>query len=302
MSAIRVTTSRRSSGSHPLEIEVRDLAPVQVLERQDPRRGVRADHSRDDDVRIAREVLVEHLGVPRLVAVVELEPDGARELVDELAGIDEVERAHALVQELRRLVEEREVRLDLSGSGGSLHLDGDLSPVGQHRSVHLPDRRRCHRHDVELEERPLHGQVELGLEDVANVVEAHRSRRVLEAAKLRDDVGRHDVRPRREQLPELHERRPELVEHLAEPPSALRLALLELPALPARKQVADPVLAERVAEAVPGGHLRDLGETAEAPRRLHLWSGHPPIVRRRPAALARTSARAASDGARAARP
>ena len=258
MSAIRVTTSRRSSGSHPLEIEVRDLAPVQVLERQDPRRGVGADHSRDDDVRIAGEVLVEHLGVPRLVAVVELEPDGACELVDELTRIDEVERAHALVQELRRLVEEREVRLDLSGGGGSLHLHGDLPSVGQHRSVHLTDRRGCHRHDVELEERALDGEVELGLEDIPHVVEAHWPRRVLESAELCDDVGRHDVRPCREELPEFHERRPKLVEHLAEPSSALRLALLELPALPARKQVADPVLAERVAEAVPGGHLRDL--------------------------------------------
>ena len=39
---------------------------------------------------------------------------------------------------------------------------------------------------------------------------------VLEAAQLGDDVGRDDVRARREQLPELDERRPELVEHLAQ--------------------------------------------------------------------------------------
>ena len=168
------------------------------------------------------------------MAVVELEPDRARELVDELAGIDEVECAHALVQELGGLIEQREVRLDLRRGRGPLHLHGDLAPVGQHGPVHLPDRRGCHRHDVELEECPLHGEVKVGLEDVANLVEANRARRVLKAAQLGDDVWRHDVRAGREQLPELHERRPELVEHLAQAPPTLRLALLVLPTLPAR--------------------------------------------------------------------
>ena len=45
---------------------------------------------------------------------------------------------------------------------------------------------------------------------------------VLQATQLDDDVGRHDVRPRREQLPELHERRAELVEHLTEMLAARR--------------------------------------------------------------------------------
>ena len=39
---------------------------------------------------------------------------------------------------------------------------------------------------------------------------------VLERLQLEDDVRADDVGARREELPELHERRPELIEHLAE--------------------------------------------------------------------------------------
>jgi hypothetical protein len=50
---------------------------------------------------VAREVAVEVLGVSRLLPVVELLADGARELVHELAGVDEVERADPLAREPR---------------------------------------------------------------------------------------------------------------------------------------------------------------------------------------------------------
>ena len=76
--------SRRSLRAERLEVEVRDLRPAEELEREDARRRVLPDHPRDDDPLVAREVPVEHLRVPRLVPVVELEPDRPRELVDEL--------------------------------------------------------------------------------------------------------------------------------------------------------------------------------------------------------------------------
>ena len=203
-------------GSHRLEIEVGDLRPAQELEREDARRRVLPDHARDDDALVAREVAVEHLGVPRLVAVVELEPDRARELVDELLRVHELERLHALAEEPRRLVEKSEVGLDLLGGRRTLHLDRDLLPVGEHGAVHLADRRRRERREVELEERPIHAQVELGLDGVADLLERDRRRVVLQAAELGDDVRRDDVGPGREELAELHEGRAELVEHHAQ--------------------------------------------------------------------------------------
>ena len=88
--------------------------------------------------------------------------------------------------------------------------------------MHLADRGGRLRREVELEERAIHPQVELGLDRVANLLERDRRGVVLEPAELGDDVGRDDVRPRREQLPELHEGRAELVEHHPQPPAAVR--------------------------------------------------------------------------------
>ena len=64
------------------------------------------------------------------------------------------------------------------------------------------------------------GLAELLADRALDVRERERAHVVLQAAQLGDDVGRDDVRPRREQLPELDERRAELVEHLAQVPAA----------------------------------------------------------------------------------
>ena len=75
---------------------------------------------------------------------------------------------------------------------------------------------------VELEEEPLDRLAELLADHALDVGERERAHVVLEAAQLGDDVRRDDVGPRREQLAELDERRPELVEHLAQVAPARR--------------------------------------------------------------------------------
>ena len=129
-----------------LDVDVGELHAVEVLERQHARARVRPVDLRHRDVRMTGEVLVEAVGVPRFEPVVELLPDRARELVDDLVRVDEVERANALLRELRRLVHQREVGLDLPRRVRPLHLDDDAPAVRQRRAVHLPDRRRGERH------------------------------------------------------------------------------------------------------------------------------------------------------------
>ena len=92
--------------------EVGDLRSVEVLEGEDAAGRVAADDPWDDDPVVAGEVAVEGLGVPRLVPVVELEPDRARELVHELVRVHELER-FTLLEKARGLVQEPEVGLDL---------------------------------------------------------------------------------------------------------------------------------------------------------------------------------------------
>src|SRR5207247_776671 len=96
--------------------------------------------ARDAHVRMTGEVAMEHVCVARFEAVVELLPDRARELVHELARVDEVERTDALLRDARRLVEEREVGLDLTRGAGALHFDGDASAVRQRGTMDLADR------------------------------------------------------------------------------------------------------------------------------------------------------------------
>jgi hypothetical protein len=245
-------------------VDVRHLDPAEVLERQHRRARVAPVHARHADVRVAGEVAVEGVGVAPLQPVVELLPDLARELVHQLPGVDEVERADAFPGQPGGLVEQREVGLDLARRVGTLHLDDDAAPVGQRRPVHLADRRRGDRTLLELQEELVERQLELALDRPLDVLERERTDVVLEGAQLGDDVRRDDVRPGREQLAELDERRSELVEHLPKADAARRrLALHELDPAAARQQVGEPVRLEEVAEAVADGDLRDLRESAE---------------------------------------
>ena len=99
----------------------------------------------------------------------------------------------------------------------------------------------------------------------ADGLERKRPHVVLQAPQLGDDVRRHDVRPRREQLAELDERRAELVEHLAEVLAAWRRLAVHLHRARSatRKEVRQLVLVEPVAEAVANCDLRDLGQPPE---------------------------------------
>ncbi len=265
-------------GTQPLEVEVGDLGPAQELEREDAGGRVLANHAWHDDVAVASEVAVEHLRVARFVAVVELEADRARELVDELLRVHELERLDALLQELRGLVQETDVRLDLTGRRGTLHLDRDFLTVGQHRTVHLPDRGRREGREVELEEGSVHAQLELGLHGVPYLLERDGRRCILQPPQLDDDVRWHDVRPGGEQLAELDEGRAELVEHQPQAAPAIRDG--GLVPVRARSQVPHAVPAQEVAEPVARRDLGDLGEPTDAPRWPGLRRGHSRIVGR----------------------
>ena len=248
-----------------VELEIADLDAVEILERQHTRARVAPVDARHRDVRMPGEVEVERLRVAALEAVVELLPDRLREFVDELARVDEVEHAHALDDEPRRLLEQLDVALDRGRRVRPLHLDGDAAPVREHRAVHLADRRRRQHLLVELEEEPLDRLAELLADHALDIHERKRPHLILQAAQLGDDVRRHDVGPRREQLPELDERRPELVEHLAQMAAARGRRAVD-------GRVPAPAF-EQIAEAVAHRDLRDLAQPADVQRPRP--GGHP---------------------------
>src|SRR5207248_1069626 len=171
---------------------------------------------RNPDMRIACEVSAEVLGVAALLPVVELLADRPGKLVDDLPRVDEVERTDPFAREASRLIEKPEVGLDLARRARALNLDRDSAPVGQGSAMHLPDRRSRDRRRLEVDEQALERVSQLLLDHPLRLLERERPHVVLECAELDDDVWRYDVGSRREELPELHERRSELVEALAQ--------------------------------------------------------------------------------------
>ena len=90
----------RRREAEPADLGERDA--VEVLEREHPCRGVAPVDLRDGDAILAGEGAPQRVAVAPFEAVVELGADAVRELVDERARVDEVERAHALAQERAR--------------------------------------------------------------------------------------------------------------------------------------------------------------------------------------------------------
>ncbi len=239
-------------------LEICELDALEVLEGENALTRVTPVEPRDDDIRVPGEVAVEDLGVAGLLPIVELLTERACELVDDLATVDEVERMDPLLDESRGLLEQLDVALDLARSVRPLNLDRDLLPVRKHRAVHLSDRRSRHRHLVELEKQATDRLLQILGDHPLDIGERERRHVVLEATELDDDVLGDDVGSRGEQLPELDEGRPELVEHLAEMASTNRVDVGGSTA--AFEQRPEAVL------------HRDLGDLAQPPdvRRLRL--------------------------------
>ena len=87
--------------------------------------------------------------------------------------------------------------------------------------MHLADGRGGDGRLLEVGEELFDGELELLPDRLLDLLERERADVVLEPLELRDDVGRDDVGTGREELAELDERRPELVEHLAQVLAAL---------------------------------------------------------------------------------
>ena len=200
----------------------RSCDAVQALEREHPCRRVAPYHlgitTRSSSPKLRRN----DLGVARLVQVVELLA-GSSARTRRRAPSASMKSSARTRSRTKRAAERISVRSDSiwRGAFGSLHLDDDVLARRQRRAMHLADRGGGDRCLVEREKRALDGEAELLLDHLLDVGERHRRDVVLELAQLGDDVERHDVRPGREQLAELDERRPELVEHLAQPAPAV---------------------------------------------------------------------------------
>src|SRR5215203_3961179 len=95
-------------------------------------------------------------------------------------------------------------------------------PAAQHGPVDLPDARRAERHRVERGEQLIDGSPKLTLDYLLGEPCRHGCSRVLEFLELGEYSFRQYVRARGEDLPELDEGRPQIVEGAPQPDTEVR--------------------------------------------------------------------------------
>ena len=145
-----------------------------------------------------------------------------RQVLEDGLHVDHLLELIAVADLLREHLEQRQVLLDLLLRVGPLHLHDDRLGVRHHGAVHLRDRAGGQRRRFDVIEHVLPRHAELLLHHLHDLLLGQRRHVVLELGELRDELGSEEVGTRREDLPELAERRAELLERLAH---ALRLAL-----------------------------------------------------------------------------
>ena len=237
-----------------------DLDAADALEGQHARRGRLPDDPRDVHLVVLREVRREALRVASLAQVVQLGPQRLGELVGQPDDVVVAGRLPVPAGMHSHVSQYLQVLCDLLHDAGPAHLDDHLGAVEQRGSVRLTDRRCGQRDDLEARERGLGVVTELVGDELADRVAGHGRRGVLQLGQLDLVLGTEQVRARREDLPELDERRAELLERqpyvlwlrvgllarlVAEQPAMKRHAALETEHA---HEIAQPVTRERLGD------------------------------------------------------
>ena len=126
-------------------MRARHLFAANQLEDEHPLGDVRADHLRDDEIRIAVRESPDQLGVVRLLLEIQLGTQMDLELVGEGLDLHELRRLRVAVEQPRGRAQQVEILLDLLDRPRSPHLHGDLAPVREQRAMDLRDRSSCER-------------------------------------------------------------------------------------------------------------------------------------------------------------
>ena len=164
-----------------------------------------------------------------------------------------------------QLAKQLYVALHHSDGVRSLDLDDDPPAPRQHRSVDLTDRRGGYRLPFERLEQALQGQPQVFFHHRPRQRVWERRHVVLKVDQFGYDLRRQQVGACAEQLAELHECGPQLLEHLAE--MAAYVSRRRRHRDPLQVQNMPEVIAlEEKAEAVSDRDFRDLANTLEVAR------------------------------------
>ena len=206
---------------------------------------------------IGRDDLGHAFEIGRFLRKIELALQRLRELPEHALDVDDLLKRRARGGFRHEGLEQREVLLDLAARVRPLHLHDDAITADERRAMHLADGAGGQSLRLDRVEDVLPGNAELLLHDRDDLGLAHRRHFVLQRGELRDELRRQEIGARREDLPELGESGPELLERGAQ--------ALGLP-LPARGAVRVG-LVEELLQPMLGG---DSGDARAARRKLRM--------------------------------
>mmetsp|Transcript_3030 Transcript_3030/g.8846 ORF Transcript_3030/g.8846 Transcript_3030/m.8846 type:complete len:243 (+) Transcript_3030:900-1628(+) len=203
--------SRRRQPHH-----IRDLDARQVLQRDDAGAGVGPGHHRRLHPIHFAEIASEPVSIAALPNVVDLlVEDGAALLVDAL----EVAAALVLsVQQCRHPPQLRQVDVEQILEAGALHFDDHLGAVPEGGPVHLPQAGCGQRPLVKGSKQHFRRSAQLCLDDGSHPLHRKRRHPILQLGKLLGELRGEQVRPGREQLPDLDEGGSQLQNGAPQPP------------------------------------------------------------------------------------
>jgi hypothetical protein len=184
----------------------------------------------------------------RLLAEIELPEQRLAEFFEQLIHREALPGVGVLVQERRDLPQGLEIAQHLLAQTRALHFEHDLAPVAQHRTVDLRHRGRRQRRGINEPERRRRRDAKLLGQDPFDVRKRQRVAVVLQARQGLGVGGRHDVRPRGEQLAELDEGWPEPLYVGGELPRRRGRLAIVLRLL--RQQLGEPCALHEVAPAI----------------------------------------------------
>ena len=153
-----------------------------------------------------------HLGIAPLAYVIQLAEQRRTELM---------RKAYRVVTRRARrpsrccgsdTINQVEIYVHLVDHSGPAHLHDDVRTVGQCRGMDLTNRGCCDRDGLEAGERLVQRPAKRSLDGGHDLSERYGRGRILKARQLGLVVGWYEIRARGQHLPELHERRPELLE------------------------------------------------------------------------------------------
>ena len=188
--------------------------------------------------------LAHPLDVPGLAPEVELGLQRLGEVLHDGGRVDDLAQPRTVGRLSGEHAEQPEVARDRLPRAGPLHLDDDALAVRQGGAVHLRDRAGGERLELHALEHVVPRDAELLLHHLDHLGLGEGRHLVAQRGELLDVRRGHEVGTRREHLPELAERRAELLERLAQPLRALAVGVGPGLALAAREQLADAVLGD----------------------------------------------------------